>query len=93
MLAKQGIVKSTKGNTGGFLLNKGASETDLQEVYCTIEDRKAFHLNVTKTSGKCADETNRVNNYFLDLFAQIQVDIEDKMKKISILDVYNTVQK
>lgn len=91
MLTKNEIVESTKGTSGGFLLKKNAKDIHLQEVYCAIEDRKAFHLNVTKKNGHSADETSKYNNYFLDLFAEIQVDIENKMKKISLIDVYNNV--
>ena len=84
MLAKENIVDSTKGITGGFILKKHPHDIHLQEVYCAVEDRKAFHLDVNKTDGTIADETTLFNNYFLDLFADVQVDIEDKMRKIFV---------
>ena len=84
MLVKDGIVDSTSGTTGGFRLIKNPSKIDLQEIYCAIEDRKAFHLDVNKTNGKMSPEAASLNTYFLDLFSTIQVDIEDRMRKISL---------
>lgn len=89
MLAKNDIVRSTKGTSGGFILEKDPSMIHLQEIYCAIEDRKAFHLDVNKANGKSANRTALFNNYFLDLFADVQVEIEDKMRKISLRSILN----
>ena len=87
LLTKSEIVKSTQGTSGGFLLNKNPKQLHLQEIYCAIEDRKAFHLDVNKTKGKHKDITATYNEYFLNLFADIQVDIENKMKKINLITI------
>lgn len=87
MLAKNDIVKSTQGTSGGFLLNKSPNEIHLQEIYCAIEDRKAFHLDVNKNGGKQNKFSKTFNGYFLDLFAEVQVEIENKMKNINLLSV------
>jgi Rrf2 family protein len=84
MLAKNGIVESNSGTTGGFKLKKRPSEVHLQEIYCAIEDRKAFHLDVRKDSIKKNSLPEKLNFYFLDLFSEVQVDIENKMKLISL---------
>jgi Rrf2 family protein len=84
MLAKNGIVESNSGTTGGFKLKKKPSEIHLQEIYCAIEDRKAFHLDVRKESIKKNSLPEKLNFYFQDLFAEVQIDIEDKMKNISL---------
>ncbi len=84
MLTKNEIVKSTQGTSGGFVLNKPPSKIDLQEIYCAIEDRKAFHLDVNKNDGGKKNFSESFNGYFLDLFAEVQVDIENKMKKINL---------
>lgn len=84
MLVKNDIIQSEQGVQGGFKLKKAASEIDLQEVYCAIEDRKAFHLDVRPQNGDSQSDSAKLNHYFLDLFADIQVDIETKMKHISI---------
>lgn len=83
MMSKTGIVESTQGTTGGFLLKKSPKKIHLQEVYCSIEDRKAFHLDVTK-NGRESKLNKKFNSYFLSLFADIQVDIEESMTKITI---------
>ncbi|MFC2082096.1 RrF2 family transcriptional regulator [Bacteroidota bacterium] len=87
MLAKNQLVSSTKGTTGGFILQKDPDLIHLQEIYCAVEDRKAFHLDVNRTKGESAKETAKFNDYFFHLFADVQVEIEEKMKKISLGEV------
>lgn len=89
MLTKNGIVESNQGTLGGFRLKKSPSEIHLQEIYCAIEDRKAFHLDVQRESIKKNSLPEKLNSYFLDLFAEVQVDIEDKMKKITLQSIIN----
>jgi len=92
MLAKTKIVISEQGTKGGFLLQKDPKKIHLQEIYCSIEDRKAFHLNVTKGNGSSDDSHPNFNSYFLDLFAEIQVDIEEKMRNISLENIMNQLK-
>jgi len=87
MLSKTNIVSSTKGTTGGFILEKDPEKLHLQEIYCAVEDRKAFHLDVNRTNGQSANETAKFNDYFFNLFADVQVQIEERMKTISLLQV------
>lgn len=91
MLAKTNIVSSTKGTTGGFLIERDPSQLDLQEIYCAVEDRKAFHLDVNRSNGHSADETAKFNDYFFNLFSEVQVDIETKMRGISLFDVMKSM--
>ena len=91
MLVKNRIVESNSGSAGGFKLKKDPSEIHLQEIYCAVEDRKAFHLDVRKDSIKKNSLPEKVNKYFLDLFAEVQVDIEDKMKKITLQSIINII--
>lgn len=90
-LAKNGIVESNSGTTGGFKLNKKPSEVDLQEIYCAIEDRKAFHLDVRRDAIKKNSLSEKLNFYFLNLFAEVQIDIEDKMKNITLQSIINNI--
>lgn len=87
LLVKNNIVKSNQGQGGGFLIAKDIENLNLQEIYCAIEDRKAFHLNVSETHGNGKSETQNLNNFFLSLFDDIQVDIEEKMKKITLKSI------
>jgi Rrf2 family protein len=91
MLAKNGIVESNSGTTGGFKLKKIPSEIHLQEIYCAIEDRKAFHLDVRKDSIKKNSLPEKLNIFFLDFFAEVQVDIENKMKTITLESIINII--
>jgi len=86
LLSQNKIVESNQGTKGGFQLLKSPNEIHLQEIYCAIEDRKAFHLKVTEIPGQ--DEYN-YSGYFDNLFSTIQVDIENKMTKISLLSIMN----
>lgn len=92
MLGKAGIVKSDSGTRGGFMLNKTPDKIHLQEVYCAIEDRKAFYLNVQKVSSK-VKETEKINDFFLQLFSDIQVEIESKMEKITLKSILESIKK
>jgi Rrf2 family protein len=93
MLVKNNIVESTQGASGGFILKKEIDQLHLQEIYCAIEDRKAFHLNVSKSNGNNLSETIKLNNFFLDLFADIQVEIEEKMRKLTLKSVLEKIEK
>jgi Rrf2 family protein len=84
MLVKNNIVESAYGMSGGFVLKKDASTLNLQEVYCAIEDRKAFYLDVRKDLTNQNSDQKKLNDYFLNLFSDIQADIENKMKEITI---------
>ena len=86
MLARSGIVTSTQGKTGGFVLGKAPEEIHLQEIYCAVEDRKAFHLEA-RSRDDIDHRSAAFNTYFLDLFARIQIDIEDQMRTISVAAV------
>lgn len=92
MLVKNNIVESAQGASGGFILKKRVEQLHLQEIYCALEDRKAFHLNVSNINDNYSSETTKLNNFFLDLFADIQVDIEEKMKKITIKSVLERIE-
>ena len=77
LLVKSNIVESEKGTNGGFKLKKKANQISLQEIYCAIEDRKAFHLDVNKSKGSGLNKNQKLNNYFLYLFNTIQINIEN----------------
>ena len=91
-LVKDNIVTSTRGKSGGFLLAKSTEEINLQEIYCAVEFRQAFYLDVNK-SNQNSDYTLQFNNYFLELFSEVQVEIEDKMSKIVLKDVIEKIKK
>ena len=92
LLGKSGIVKSDSGMLGGFMLNKFPKEISLQEVYCAIEDRKAFYLNVNQENSIQNSSSEKINYFFLKLFSDIQVDIEYKMSQITLQSIINSTK-
>lgn len=90
-LVKSGIVKSEKGTAGGFTLKKQPKQIHLQEIYCAVEDRKAFHLDVNKAKGKALNKNQKLNNFFLDLFEELQINIENEMKKITLKSIIDNI--
>lgn len=91
MLVKNNIVDSTYGTSGGFVLKKNSSEIHLQEIYCAIEDRKAFHLDVRRKDIKKNSMPEKLNIFFLGLFAELQSEIESKMEKITLKSIMNKI--
>ncbi|HEX9252300.1 MAG TPA: Rrf2 family transcriptional regulator [Ignavibacteriaceae bacterium] len=92
MLGKAGIVKSDSGMLGGFSLAKKPGEIHLQEIYCAIEDRKAFYLNVNDDKLEKNSSSEKINYFFLDLFSQIQVEIENKMTDITLKSILDKIK-
>ena len=92
MLGKAGIVKSDSGMLGGFSLAKKPTEINLQEIYCAIEDRKAFYLNVNDDKLEENGSSEKINYFFLDLFSEIQVEIENKMTDITLKSILDKIK-
>jgi len=90
MLVKTGLIESSQGAKGGFILKRSADKIDLQEVYCSVEEKKAFYLDFHNNEND--DSSAKMNSFFLRLFADVQVVIEDYMRNISIKDVTEKVK-
>lgn len=67
-------------------------EIHLQEIYCAIEDRKAFYLNVNDDKLEKNSSSEKINYFFLDLFSQIQVEIENKMTDITLKSILDKIK-
>ena len=93
MLVKNGIIESNAGSAGGFKLKKQPDKIHLQEIYCAVEDRKAFHLDVRREFIKKNSLPEKLNIYFLDLFSEVQIDIEEKMKNITLQSIINKINR
>ena len=89
-LAKDEIVKSIRGQAGGFVLIKSPDKINMQQIYCSVEFRKAFDLDVNKSQKKSI-YNKQFNDYFLNLFSEVQVEIENKMSKILLKDVIKSI--
>jgi len=92
-LAAIGVVSPSKGASGGYVLARQPEEIHLQEIYCGIEDRKAFHLDVTTSESVNMSQPTAINRYFLDLFSEIQVEIEHKMENLSLATIIDAISR
>ncbi len=93
-LVKCGIIKSSQGTLGGFSLVKNSNEIDLQEIYCAVEERKAFHLDFKNSnSAEKTKKSVKHNNFFLSLFSDIQTDIEERMKLIKLNQIIDSINE
>lgn len=92
MLSKNEIIVSKQGIKGGFQLKKDPNNIDLQNIYCAVEERKAFHLDVSNVNNNHTEESAVFNNYFVNLFTDVQIDIENKMKKITLASIMKQLE-
>lgn len=90
LLVKSNLVESTKGSSGGFVLKREAQSINLQEIYCSVEEKKAFYLDVHEHKDHNSSPA-KMNEFFYDLFADVQTAIEAKMSKISLKDVVKKI--
>ena len=91
-LRSGGMVRSVRGLEGGYMLTSTPRHIHLQEIYCAVELKKAFHLDITRTGGTQQNTSAAVNDWFLKLFSELQVQIEDTMRDITLEDILAQIQ-
>src|SRR5882672_3073106 len=52
-LEKAGLVRSVAGRSGGFVLQKPATEITLADVYRAVEDETVFRMHKTDPEARC----------------------------------------
>lgn len=90
VLVKARLIESSQGTRGGFILKKQAEKISLQEVYCAVEDKKAFYLDVHENSD-AGSTSAKINDLFFELFADVQIVIENHMAQITIADLIKKI--
>ncbi len=86
------IVGSSKGVHGGFFLIQDFTELSLFEIYSALEDKKIMDLDVAGAENAKDEEVEGYNNYFYDFYANIQRQIEERMKEVKLNDIKNGEQ-
>jgi len=84
LLVQASLLKSSRGKDGGFAIVDNWTNIHLQAVYCAVEEQKAFHMTTNLMANQPEDNFNK---YFLGLFEEIQVLIEDHMKKTTLSQI------
>lgn len=67
MLKKGGIVDSTRGASGGYVLSRSPSEISIGEIFKAVND----HIEVECISGECSDEYCPNRRIFTRLYDEI----------------------
>jgi Rrf2 family protein len=83
-LMRSEIVGSTKGPSGGFFVAQDFTSLSLYEIYSALEDRKILDLDVADASDATDKNTQHYNEYFDNLFGDIQKQIEERMQAIKL---------
>ena len=86
LLVKSDIVQSISGSTGGFCLKKIPTGYIFKKFIVLSKIEKLFIWMFMKNH-KTENDITKLNDFFLDLFADIQVDIENKMSKIKLKNI------
>ena len=91
-LKKNKIVKSVRGNRGGFILNRCASEIKISEVFVAVEEKiktigceKHLQQGCNGRSSKCIthDLWDELEDYINDFFKKKNLDDLSKQTKFN----------
>ena len=86
-LKKNKIVKSVRGNKGGYILNKNASDIKISEVFFAVEE-KIKTIGCEKHSKKgCNGKSNKCISH--DLWDELEVYINSFFERKKISDLIN----
>ncbi len=86
-LVKAGLVKSTRGASGGVTLAKSASEISLREVYEAVEDHDMISMP-QKGMYRGWGANCLVHNKLNTLYADAEAHLRAELAQISIADLY-----
>ena len=81
-LKKNQIVKSVRGNKGGYVLSKQASEIKISDVFIAVEEKiKTVGCEKNSDNG-CNGRSSKCITH--DLWHELNVIVEDYLEKITI---------
>ena len=88
-LMRNEIVGSTKGPNGGFFVGQDFTTLSLFEIYDALEERKVMDLDVADARHAKERDTKQYNDYFDQLFGDIQRQIEKRLQSIKLAEIKN----
>lgn len=88
-LCKSEIIASTKGTNGGFFLLQDFTELSIYEIFSALEEKKIIELDVADSINAKDEDVAQYNNYFTNLFGDIQSKIEEHFKQIKLTEIKN----
>ena len=85
-LAKNNILKSYKGNNGGFVLKKTCEQLTIMEITTIAEEKAPAVFECTTTYGNCIASVNGVCSVF-PLLANLQNKINGFLDNLTLKDI------
>lgn len=79
-LAKSGIVKSYKGASGGYVINRAPEDISLREVVTVMQG--PVSINRCISAGEKCSNPDSSDCRFKRFFAELSKDINEKMEKM-----------
>lgn len=67
MLKKGGVVESTRGASGGYVLARAAEEITIKDILIAVDD----HIEVECVDGECSDEYCPNRRIFTKLYSEM----------------------
>jgi Rrf2 family protein len=90
-LRNAGIVRSQPGPTGGWFLQRPASEITLREVYCAVEEEALFSMHHQQPSMTCPVGRN-IQHALDGVFRESEEAMKAKLAERTVADVARNVR-
>lgn len=87
-LLKDEIVGSTKGVNGGFFVAQDFTSLSLFEIYAALDEKKIIDFDVADARHAKEKNTKTYNEYFDNLFGDLQHQIEERMRTIKLEHIW-----
>lgn len=87
-LLKSEIVGSTKGVNGGFFVAQDFTSLSLFEIYAALDEKKIIDFDVADAKNAKDKSTKTYNEYFDNLFGDLQHQIEERMRTIKLKHIW-----
>lgn len=85
-LATEGIVKSYKGASGGYKLNRDPRDITLKDIIELIDGPIVISRCLESSEG-CSMTSDKTSCIYHHIFDKISLDVSKKLSEISIYDV------
>lgn len=89
----KGVVKTKRGQSGGYVLHKDLADINLAEVAQVLKYELIHNNWYTGDEEACCQISAGIQGYIRGLIALINIDIQSLLKKITLKDVETSILK